>query len=53
MLCALSRYCKNLHVMERRITMTMIDAVLFNGSQYIVLVGLLALAWASLQRKNA
>ena len=32
-------------------TMTMMDAVLFNGSQYIVSLGLLALAWASLQRK--
>jgi hypothetical protein len=32
--------------------MTMIDAVLFNGSQYIVSLGLLALAWASLHRKN-
>ncbi len=32
--------------------MTMIDAVLFNGSQYIVSVGLLVLAWASLQRNH-
>jgi hypothetical protein len=32
--------------------MTMIDAVLFNGSQYIVSLGLLALAWATLQSKN-
>ena len=32
--------------------MTVIDAVLFNGSQYIVSLGLLALAWASLQGKH-
>ena len=32
--------------------MTMIDAMLFNRSQYIVSLGLLALAWASLQRTN-
>ena len=31
---------------------TMIEAVLFNGSQYIVSLGLLAFAWANLQRKN-
>lgn len=33
--------------------MTMISAVLFNGSLYIVSLGLLALAWASLQRSNS
>ena len=32
--------------------MTMINEVLFNGSQYIVSLGLLALAWASLQRSD-
>ena len=33
--------------------MTMINEVLFNGSQYIVSLGLLALAWASIQRSGA
>jgi hypothetical protein len=33
--------------------MTMINAVLFNGSLYIVSLGLLALAWARLQRGNS
>ena len=32
--------------------MTMINAVLLNGSQYIVSLGLLALAWASSQRRG-
>jgi len=32
--------------------MTMMDAVQFNGSQYIVSLGILALAWASLQRNH-
>jgi hypothetical protein len=32
--------------------MTMINEVLFNDSQYIVSLELLALAWASLQGKN-
>ena len=32
--------------------MTMIDAVLMNGSQYLCLLGLLALAWARLQRSD-
>jgi|GEM_PF-715346 hypothetical protein len=33
-------------------TTTMMNAVLFNGAQYIVSVGLLALAWTSLQRQH-
>ncbi len=32
--------------------MTMIDAVLLNGAQYIVSLGLLALAWATSQRSG-
>ena len=32
--------------------MTMFNAVLFNGSQYLVSLGLLALAWGWLQRKH-
>lgn len=32
--------------------MTMIDAVLFNGAQYIVSLGLLALAWVGAQRSG-
>jgi len=31
---------------------TMIDAVLMNGAQYIVSLGLLALAWTCLQRSE-
>jgi hypothetical protein len=33
--------------------MTMIDAVLFNGSQYIVSLGLLAMAWGWVHRSNS
>ncbi len=38
---------------ERRNTMTMIDALVLNGSQYMVSLGLLALAWATSQRDRA
>jgi hypothetical protein len=38
---------------ERRNTMTMIDAVLLNGMQYIVSLALLAMAWGWLQRGKA
>jgi hypothetical protein len=34
-------------------TMTMIGAVLFNGSQYIVSLGLLAMAWGWLHRSDS
>ena len=33
--------------------MTMIDAVLMNGSQYLCSIGLLAMAWGWLQRGNS
>ena len=33
--------------------MTMIDAVLLNGSQYIVSLGLLGIAWGWLQRRHS
>jgi hypothetical protein len=33
--------------------MTMIEAVLFNGSLYIVSLGLLAMAWGWLQRSDS
>ena len=33
--------------------MTMINAVLLNGAQYIVSLGLLAVAWGWLQRGNS
>ncbi len=32
--------------------MTMIDAVLMNGSQYLCSLGLLAMAWGWLQRSE-
>ena len=40
------------YVLERRNTMTMIDAVLMNGAQYLCSLGLLAMAWARLQREK-
>jgi len=33
--------------------MTMINAVLMNGSQYLASVGLLAMAWRWLQRNDS
>jgi hypothetical protein len=39
-------------VLERRITMTMINEVLINGSLYVCSLGVLGLAWASLQRSE-
>jgi|CXWL01.1.fsa_nt_gi hypothetical protein len=33
--------------------MTMIEAVLFNGSQYIISLGLLAMAWGWMQRRDS
>ncbi len=33
--------------------MTMIDAVLLNGSQYIISLGILAIAWGWLQRRHS
>jgi hypothetical protein len=33
--------------------MTMIDAVLLNGAQYVVSLGLLAIAWGWLQRRHS
>jgi hypothetical protein len=39
-------------VLERRNTMTMINEVLINGSLYLCSLGVLGLAWASLQRSE-
>jgi hypothetical protein len=33
--------------------MTMIDAVLMNGAQYLTSLGLLAMAWGWLQRSDS
>ncbi len=33
--------------------MTMINAVLMNGSQYVASIGLLAMAWGWLQRSDS
>jgi len=39
-------------VVERRNSMTMINEVLINGSLYVCSLGVLGLAWASLQRSK-
>jgi hypothetical protein len=39
-------------ILERRNTMTMINEVLINGSLYVCSLGVLGLAWASLQRSE-
>lgn len=39
-------------LLERRNTMTMITEVLINGSLYLCSLGVLGLAWASLQRSK-
>jgi hypothetical protein len=39
-------------VVERRNTMTMINEVLINGTLYLCSLGVLGLAWASLQRSE-
>jgi hypothetical protein len=39
-------------ILERRNIMTMINEVLINGSLYICSLGVLGLAWASIQRSE-
>jgi hypothetical protein len=39
-------------IVERSNTMTMINEVLMNGSLYLCSLGVLGLAWASLQRSE-
>jgi hypothetical protein len=39
-------------ILERRNTMTMINEVLMNGVLYLSSLGILGLAWASLQKNE-